>query len=134
VPDYPLATPGDVLPAPDEKAQFVEHGASGETSATARPLLDPEEIIASCTRSVEYRQAGGNPSALSVAWTLDHNWDGGIDLDDPVSAMLLDDGVPHHASQLPNVDDLRGALEKPSDTVRQKRQTNKAVLKEIFRD
>lgn len=128
VPDFPLGMPSDVLPLPDEKARFVEYEAEGETSATARPLLNPNVIIPAFSNV----RAGNVAAALKTQWTLDHTWDQEIRLDDPVSAILLGDNSPETPSQLLNVNDLRTAAERT--TLRTKRQPNKVVLKEIFRD
>lgn len=126
VPDNPLAPPVDILPLPDDKAQFVEHDTEGETSATVRPLLDPEVIISSCAAVAELQRAN-IATVLSTPWTLEHIWDQGITLDDPVSAILLDDGTPHATS----AGEWNAGT---SQTVRTKRQPNKAVLREIFKD
>lgn len=61
---------GQPLPAPEETVQFYPHSIEGESSATSRPLVDPESIVAGLAASENVQAKTGKETATLIKrWT-----------------------------------------------------------------
>jgi hypothetical protein len=72
----PAPAPAGILPPPEEPTQFFPHTAEGESSATSRPLLDPDLLISKMAVAQPVISGTGFDSdlllsRLAVDWTVE---------------------------------------------------------------
>ncbi|WVQ99870.1 hypothetical protein IAU59_007013 [Kwoniella sp. CBS 9459] len=77
IPLLPPYTPSPTLEIPETAISFVPHVIEGESSATSKPLLDPEILISSLAHSdgvqnATGRDAGALVKRLSIGWTIEN--------------------------------------------------------------
>lgn len=72
----PAPAPAGILPPPEDATQFYPHTVEGESSATSRPLLDPELLVAKMAVAQSVMSGTGFESdlllsRLAVDWTVE---------------------------------------------------------------
>ncbi|ORY35419.1 hypothetical protein BCR39DRAFT_509555 [Naematelia encephala] len=58
--------PTGILPAPETAVMFVQNLTEGESSATSRPLLDPEIVVSALAQATSVREITGKDSSSLV--------------------------------------------------------------------